>query len=154
MNRLAATLVLLVLVAPAAAQSEKAPPPPARYGVAPRLEAYPQGTPKETLASVLSAVENRRIDYLLAHLTDPAFVDERVQKFYAGDFDGLVRETTAKLNDNPEAIKELRRFLKEGEWEGDDKTASAKVKDIKDRQVFFRKIGARWFLENRQRAEK
>jgi hypothetical protein len=64
-----------------------------------------------------------------------------------------VRETTTKLADNPAGVKELQRFLKEGEWEGGDTTATAKLKDVKDRQVFFRKIGSRWYLENRQKPE-
>jgi hypothetical protein len=127
--------------------------PPRRYGIEANLRDYPQETTKEALASVLRASERGRINYLLAHLADPAFVDKRVKDVYGGDFDELVRETTAKLTDNPATLKELQRFLKEGEWEGGETTASAKLKDIKDRQVFLRKIGPRWYLENRQKPE-
>lgn len=127
--------------------------PPSRYGIEANLRDYPQETPKETLASVLQAIERRRINYLLAHLADPTFVDKRVKEIYGGDFEELVRETTSKLADNPAAVKELERFLKEGEWEGGDTSASAKLKDIKDRQVYLRKIGRRWYLENRQKPE-
>jgi hypothetical protein len=127
--------------------------PPRRYGIEANLRDYPQETPKETLASVLQAIERGRINYLLAHLADPAFVDNRVKVVYGGDFEELVRETTSKLADNPNSVKELQRFLKEGEWEAGDTSASVKLKDTKDRQVFFRKIGRRWFLENRQKSE-
>jgi hypothetical protein len=127
--------------------------PPRRYGIEANLRDYPQETPKETLASVLTAIERGRINYLLAHLADPAFVDNRVKVIYGGDFEELVRETTNKLADNPNSTKELQRFLKEGEWEAGDTSASVKLKDIKDRQVFFRKIGKRWYLENRQKPE-
>jgi hypothetical protein len=125
----------------------------ARYGLTPRLKSYPQGTAKETLASVLSAIDDRRIDYLLAQLTDPEWVDRRVREVYAGRFDELVQETTTTLAGDPAKVKELRRFLKEGEWEGSETTASVHLKDVKDRQAFFRKVDARWYLENRQKPE-
>ena len=145
------SIALVAAVGGPAQESKEAPP--RRYGIEATLRDYPQETVKETLASVLQAVERRRINYLLAHLVDPAFVDKRVKEVYGGDFEELVRETTAKLADNPAALKELQRFLKEGEWEGGETSASAKLKDVKDRQVFFRKIGRRWYLENRQKPE-
>jgi hypothetical protein len=152
MHRVLALGVVFVWLhgVPAQAQQEAAP---RRYGIEADLRDYPQETPKETLASVLLAIERGRINYLLAHLADPTFVDKRVKEVYGGDFDELVRETTGKLTDNPAALKELRRFLKEGEWEGGETTASVKLKDVKDRQVFFRKICQRWYLENRQKPE-
>jgi hypothetical protein len=60
---------------------------------------------------------------------------------------------TTKLLDDPETVPQLRRFLKEGEWEKGEEVASAKLKDSKDR-VFFKKIGDRWYLENRKKVEK
>jgi hypothetical protein len=125
----------------------------ARYGVLLNSRLYPQTTPKEALGSAISAIENRRVDYLLAQLTDPAFVDRRVRELYGGNFDELVRETTTKLSNEPGTVKELRRFLKEGEWEAGEKTATVRLKDIKDRQVFLRKVDDRWYLENRQKPE-
>jgi len=122
-----------------------------RYAIPANLRLYPQSTPKEALASVLTAIDNKRIDYLLAQLTDPAFVDRRVKNLYGGDFAELVRETTAKLANEPGTAKELGRFLKEGEWEVNDTSASARLKDVKDRQVFLRKVDDRWYLENRQK---
>jgi hypothetical protein len=152
MHRILALCVVSLTVVGAPAQETKEAPP-RRYGIEVNLRDYPQETPKETLASVLRAIERGRINYLLAHLADPAFVDKRVKEIYGGNFEELVRETTHKLTDNPAAVKELKRFLKEGEWEGGDTTASVKLKNIKERQVFFRKIGRRWYLENRQRPE-
>ncbi len=142
--------VALILVTGTQAQESRAP---RRYGIEANLDIYPQATPKEALASVIAAIENKRVDYLLAQLTDPSFVDQRVKEVYGGDFDELVKETVTKLNDNPGTVKELRRFLKEGEWESADSTAVAKLKDIKDRQVFMKKGEKRWFLENRQKPE-
>ena len=152
MPRILALGVVLAWILEVPAQEPKESPP-LRYGIEANLRDYPQETPKETLASVLRAVERGRINYLLAHLADPEFVDKRVKEIYGGDFEEMVRETTGKLSDNPAALKELQRFLKEGEWDGGETAASAKLKDVKDRQVFFRKIGRRWYLENRQKPE-
>src|SRR5262249_15157462 len=104
-------------------------------------------------ASVIRAMEAPNIDYLMAHLADPEYVDERLKQHYRGEFDQLVKEATVKLRDDPGAVRELQRFLKEGDWQTDEKTASVRLKAVPDRQVFLRKIDARWFLENRQRPE-
>ncbi len=146
-------LFAVFLAAGVRAQAPKDDQPETRYGIIANLRDYPQSSAKETLGSVLAAIDNGRIDYLLAHLTDPEFVDKRVREVYGGQFDELVKETTTKLADNPATVKELRRFLKEGEWGGGEDRAIAKLKDVKERQVFLRKIGKRWFLENRQKPE-
>src|SRR5262245_10521476 len=142
-------LAILVCLSGAFGQENKSTK---RYGVEAELDFFPQDTPKNTLESVLKAIERKRITYLLAQLADPKFVDERV-KSYGGNFDELVAETAKKLKDDPASVKELYRFLKEGEWEAGDGTATAKLKEVKDRQVFMRKIGERWFLENRMKPE-
>src|SRR5579885_855243 len=143
-----AVVVLLVGVTASPAQT----PGAKRYGIEPDVEAYPQKTPKEALASVLKAIDAGRMDYLMAQLADPQFVDERV-KNYAGGFDDLVKETTTKFSQDAASIKEMRRILREGEWQEGDASASAHLKD-KERTVFLKKIGDRWFLENRQKGEK
>jgi hypothetical protein len=147
------TLGLITLGFVAASAQDPGALPAKRYGVFVDLRRYPQATPKETLASVLAAIEQKRFDYLIAHLADPDFVDERVKQL-KGDFDEVVREARTKYTDNPEAVKLLQRFLKEGEWEGGEgNTASVQLKDVKDRRMFFRKVDTRWFLENRQKAK-
>lgn len=147
----AATVGLLALAS--ASAQEKESTLENRYGRLYNRNAYPQATPKEALASVIKAIENKRIDYLLAHLADPAWVDGRV-KDAGNDFETLVQQATVKLADDPNVLKDLRRFLKEGEWEGTDTTASAQLKDVKDRMVFFRKVEDRWFFENERKKEK
>jgi hypothetical protein len=119
--------------------------PAARYRVAPDPKTYPQGTAKEAFAAVLKAIENKRIDYLLAQLADPDWVDGRVRA-YEGGFDELVKETTAKL-DAP-AVKRLGRFLKDGEFETLDETAVVRLKDVKDRVVRLRRADGRWYLQS------
>ena len=119
--------------------------PAARFRVAPDLKTYPQGTAKETLASVLEAIKKKRIDYLLAQLADPEWVDGRVEA-YEGGFDELVKETTAKLD--PPAVKKLGRFLADGEFETLDATAVVRLKEVKDRVVRLRRLDGRWYLQS------
>jgi hypothetical protein len=122
-----------------------------RYGVELDRENFPQDTPKETLESIMKAIQMKKIDYLVAHLADPAFVDQRIAEVHGGKFEEMVRETTTQLVDNPDTLRIFRRFLKEGKWEGEKGTAaSAKVNGVKD-TLYFRKIDDRWFLENRKK---
>jgi hypothetical protein len=125
---------------------------PKRYEIDADLKAYPQATPKEALASVVKAVEDRRLDYLVAQLSDPDFVDRRV-KDTGGDFAGLVREATARLADDPGPLKQLRRQLEDGAWDVKDDWASVHLKDAGPRWCYFRKADGRWFLENRYKPE-
>jgi hypothetical protein len=118
-----------------------------RYGVALDLKTYPQATAKEALASVIKAVENKRIDYLVAQLADPAHIDDRVQRQYSGKFEDQVADTRLKMDAS--TLKLFQRFLKDGDWTRDKKTESVQLKDVKDRAVFFCRIGDRWYLENR-----
>jgi hypothetical protein len=118
-----------------------------RYGVAPDLKTYPQGTPKEALASALKAAEPGRFDYLAAQLADPEWVDERVKRLYGGRFESQVEDTQARLD--PRTLKLLRRFLTEGAWSEDGDRASARLKDVPDRRVYLRRLGDRWYLEHR-----
>jgi hypothetical protein len=138
--------VLLALWCVSAALAE--PDTAARQGIDPDLKTYPQATPKEALASVLKAIENKRVDYLIAHLADPEWVDQRL-KDTGGKLNELRQETTARLVDDPGAAKQLQRLLKEGEWENDSSSASVHLKEGTDRWVFLRKGNDRWFLENR-----
>lgn len=133
-----------------AQEPKPAKPSPQRYGIDLDLNVYPQKTPKECLESVLRAIERQRIDYLLAHLTDPQFVDARVQSL-GGNFKDLIQETMSHLADNPKTVKELKRIFQEGEWTEAEETATVKLKDVKDRAVFLRKMNERWFLENRKK---
>lgn len=115
--------------------------PTARHGIAPDLKTFSQATPKEALASVLKAVEMKRLDYLLAQLAEPDWVDGRVN---VEGFPELVREATAKL-DAP-AVKRLQQFLQEGEFETLDTQTVIRHKSVKDRAVRLRKIDKRWYL--------
>jgi hypothetical protein len=141
-----AAVILLIAGTLAFAQGVKK-----RYGVELDRENFPQDSPKEALDSIVKAIQMKKIDYLVAHLADPEFVDQRVKEVHGGRFEDLVRETTSQLIDNPDTVKIFRRFLKEGKWEGEKgAAASAKVNGVKD-TLYFRKVDDRWFLENRKK---
>ncbi|HJZ54103.1 MAG TPA: hypothetical protein VKE74_04065 [Gemmataceae bacterium] len=71
-------------------------------------------------------------------------------------FRQLARDVQEKLADDPEALKELRQFLRLGMFPdaGAGDTARVGLPKIKERALFFRKIGDRWFVENRQADER
>jgi hypothetical protein len=150
--RLAVALLVALIcltVAPAQAPPKLDP----RYDLDYDSFNYPQGTPEKAMASVVKAIQDKRVNYLLAHLTDPAFVDQRVQDVHRGKFAELVKEVSHKLVNDPDSIKLLERFAKEGQFETGDTTASARLKDTNDK-VFFRRIELRWFFQNQKKEEK
>jgi hypothetical protein len=124
-----------------------------RYDLRADTDNYPQATPKAALQSAVKAAEKGRYDYLVAHILDPMFVDDRIAGTKTS-FAQLVADVKTKLGEDSEALKELRRFAREGEFKDEEATSSVSLKDVKDRKVFFRKVGDRWFVENRQQDEK
>ncbi len=143
--------VLIVLAGAVDARAQAQKELPRRYGIAADLDKYPQASAKETLESVIKAIEEKRIEYVLAQLADPEFIDKRVQD-YGGRFEEVVREAKAKLVDDPATLNRLRRYLRDGEWQEGDMDASVGLKDGADR-IFFRKIENRWYMQNRKKGE-
>lgn len=121
--------------------------PDARYGIDPDAKTYPQGTAKEALASVIKAIEARRVDYVVAQLADPGFIDDRVKRVYGGRFEEQVEDTQGRLG--PATLKQLQRFAKEGKWTIDEERASVDLDADRERVVRFTRKGGRWYLENR-----
>lgn len=121
-----------------------------RFDIALDEGGFPQKTAKEALASVIAAIEKGKIDYLLAHLAEPAYIDERVQRLEGG-FPAVTKEAKAKLADDPGTLKLLKKFARDGEWgEGED-VITVTLKDHKDRVVVLKKVKDRWFMENQQK---
>jgi hypothetical protein len=130
---------LLVMTATTAAGE-----PAKRYGIAADLKTYPQGTAKEALASVLKAIDAKRLDYLVAHLADPTFIDDRVKRLYGGKFPEQVHDTAGRLD--PLTLKQLRRFQKDGAWTVEKGEATVRLKGVEDRCVRLQRQSGRWFL--------
>ena len=158
-------VLFLALSAPAAnAQVEEKQPPKdvQRYGFDYVPTLYPQKEPKEALASVLKAMDDRRVDYLLAQLAEPKYVDARVAEYRAQfpqskpaaqaflAFDRLVQDTVQYYLTDPVLVREMRMFARDATWDVADDVATGVHKDVPARKMVFRRIGDRWFLENRQ----
>jgi hypothetical protein len=62
----------------------------------------------------------------------------------------LVRQIRRKLADQPDHLRDLRRFARDGQVQASGETAAITLPDAKDRAVYFKKVGDRWFLENRK----
>jgi PHD/YefM family antitoxin component YafN of YafNO toxin-antitoxin module len=116
-----------------------------RYGIAPDLRTYPQSTAKQTLASLLKAVESKRVDYVVAQLADPAFVDDRVKRLYGGQLAEQVEDTRARLD--PLTLKHLQRYLRDGEWHEGNERVTVRMKD-EPQWLYFKKDNGRWFMEH------
>ncbi len=65
----------------------------------------------------------------------------------------LVKDVEEKLKDDPQALKDMRKLLRDGMFAEADPTASVSHADVKARTLYFRKAGDRWFLENKQAEE-
>lgn len=65
------------------------------------------------------------------------------------NFQNLQDRLRTTLTDDPGSFKELQRLLKDGVVEESGEAVAVSSKDIKNRKLFLRKIGDRWFLENR-----
>lgn len=66
------------------------------------------------------------------------------------NFQDLTGQIRRKVADEPDNLKDLRRFLREGEFKTSGESATAVLKDVKDRALYFKKIKDRWFVENRK----
>jgi hypothetical protein len=69
-------------------------------------------------------------------------------------FAQLVRDVEEKLSDDPQVLRDLRRILVAGTSDDGDPVARLTHPEVKDRALFVRKVGDRWYLENRQADEK
>jgi hypothetical protein len=136
-----------------AAAQDKADAPPNRFQVTYDPGNYPQATPQEALGSVIKAIGRGRYDYLVAHLLDPTWVDNRLRSANITP-DQLGKDVKAQLLEDPDLVKGLRRFLDEGEFGAGASQVTVRLKDVKDKQVYLRKVGTRWFMENRRQEEK
>jgi len=62
----------------------------------------------------------------------------------------LAEQMKLKLADESDNLKDLKRFAREGVFMDAGDTATATLKDVKDRALYFKKVEGRWFLENRK----
>ena len=77
----------------------------------------------------------------------PARVRETATRL---NFQHLAAAIQKKLADDPEDVKWLKRFARNGEFNDSGETATATLKGVKDRALYFKKVDGRWFMENRK----
>ena len=65
-------------------------------------------------------------------------------------FRQLIRDVEDKLLNDPQALKDLRKIMRDGAFTDEPGGSKAAHPDVKDRVLYFRKIDDRYFLENRQ----
>ena len=65
-------------------------------------------------------------------------------------FRQLIRDVEDKLLNDPQAVKDLRKIMRDGVFSDEPGGSKAGHPDVKDRVLHFRKIDDRYFLENRQ----
>lgn len=66
------------------------------------------------------------------------------------NFKAFAEAVRQKLADEPTNIKELKLFLSDGKFSIMGDTAQVTHRSFKDKTIFFKKIGERWYLENRK----
>jgi len=154
---------IVLAYGPTRAQDDaKKKPSEGRFGYKVDEELYPQKAPAEAMKAIVTAIDRKRVDYLLAQLADPAYVDYWIDQYkkevaLGADegkrliaFNRLTRETTQYFQNDPLIVKDLRVFAREAKWSDEGDTAIGVVETIPARKVYLKKIGERWFLENRQ----
>ena len=158
------TLLLLALlcVSSTAQEEKEKKKAPRRFGFDVDEITFPQQKPEDAMQSIAKALERKKVDYLLAHMVDPLHVDYWVDRykesFTQGSedgkrllaFDRLVRERTEYLQNDPLIARDLRIFAREAKWEVREDLAVGATDKLPARKVFLRKMGERWFLDNKQ----
>jgi len=66
-----------------------------RFGISLNTDFYPQDSPKNTMTSLIRALDKERYDYIVAHLLNPAYVDEQLRAS-APPFENEAREHVAR----------------------------------------------------------
>jgi hypothetical protein len=160
-----ATILLMTLLTGIGGQAGDKGKAVTRFGIDLNTRAYPQQNPKEALGSVLKAIGENQVGYLLAHLAEPAFVDQQVaanmtkvspqlsdSEKQALAFNQLVQTTEQGFRKDPSKLAELQRFFKDGEWQEEGNDAVATLKALQARKVLMKRIAPdRWGLVNREK---
>jgi hypothetical protein len=68
-------------------------------------------------------------------------------------FRQFTQTVRATLAENPDHLKELRRFALNGTYTAGGDVGQVTLPGLKDRAVYFRKVGDRWHVEDRQKPD-
>jgi hypothetical protein len=65
----------------------------------------------------------------------------------------IVRDVQQTIAENPEINKDFRKFLRNGTFVDAGEASSVSHREIPGRQIFFRRVDGRWYVEDRQKPE-
>lgn len=65
-------------------------------------------------------------------------------------FKATIEDVRKKFLADSNIVKEMKRFLREGEFSTTGETAKVTLKDVKGKAIYFVKVNNRWFIEDRQ----
>jgi hypothetical protein len=82
-----------------------------------------------------------------------AFLDLIVAQSRERAFKQLVRDIAEKMRDDPQSLKDMKKIFNDGTFTDEGNVTKAVHITVKDRALYFKKIGDHWFLENRQEEE-
>lgn len=114
-----------------------------RYRIVVSEDFYPQGTPEDTIRSIINAIENSNARYVLAHLVSPSQVDERLRSDVR-ELENLVAQMTPAKSHH--LLVQLDEHLLDGEWKTGSRFASCQTEGLAE--LMFERIGDRWFMYN------
>jgi hypothetical protein len=120
-----------------------------RYGIAVDEATFPQNSPENLRKSLLKALESDKIDYMLAHLAHPAFIEKNVREVHEGDFSKQVSETKEKLKNGLKTP--LETLLKTGKLEYSEKAGTIKDPGLKDFVIHMKLENNKWYMENNKK---
>lgn len=120
-----------------------------RFGIALDEASFPQNSPENLRKSLLKALDLDKIEYLLAHLADPLFIDKNIKEVHEGNFAKQVAETREKLKKGLKSP--LESLLKDGKLEVTAKSASLKDSTLKDFALSMKLENNKWYMENNKK---
>lgn len=120
-----------------------------RFGIALDEASFPQNSPENLRKSLLKAINSDKIEYMLAHLADPSFIDKNVREVHEGNFAKQVAETREKLKKGLKSP--LESLLKEGKLNASEKSASLKDPALKDFIITMKLENNKWYMENNKK---
>ena len=120
-----------------------------RFGIPLDEASFPQNSPENLRKSLLNALNSDKIEYMLAHLADPSFIDKNVREVHEGDFAKQVAETREKLKKGLKSP--LESLLKEGKLSASEKSASLKDSALKDFIISMKLENNKWYMENNKK---
>ena len=86
--------------------------------------------------------------------SDPSlFADVVKEEARNRAFKFVVKDIRQHLAEHPEYLKDFKRFLRDGQFSDGGETANATLRDLKDKQLNFKKVANRWYVEDRQGIE-